>query len=168
MKPTKQSIVTHLFAALCGLGTAQTAFMLTGESPKHYSVAAKHPGGALYECQGVRVKDGDTVECDVIQLPFGISLTNQSVRAADYDAWESGEHARSTGPHVTPEEITKGRKAAKDLRDLMVDSTLYIMPISKSRDNFGRLLAKFVVDHNGTRTEVGEWMRTHDNVRPTN
>lgn len=137
-----------------------------GERPLGAVMARPHPGGAMYECTGVRVKDADTVEVDQIALPWGISLTNQAVRAASYDAYESGYHARSTGPAVTPEEIIKGKQAAKDFRELLAQGTLYIQPISRPRDDFGRLLANLFIDQHGTQIDLAEWMRSHGHVRP--
>lgn len=109
------------------------------------------------------VSDADTIHGDVI-LPWGVTLRGESMRAADYDAAETSKRRRSV--EVTDAEVEVGLKAASSLKELMDGGTLYASPVERTRDVYGRLLAKFrVVTKAGERIELGEWMSERGYLR---
>jgi hypothetical protein len=119
----------------------------------------------------LRVVDGDTVEGD-IQMPWGITLTNQMIRA-DYDTWESRNVQRSTGPVVDAAEVTKGIAATAELKTLTTHGILYVTPLrgGPERDNFGRVLAQFYISPNNGRNElisVKDHMTKKGHIRGSN
>lgn len=94
--------------------------------------------------QGVYAKDADTVGCTSVDLPYGVSLRDASVRATSFDAWETSRQRYS---NTTDTEIALGKKAHAYLQSLMTKGDFYIIPPSQGsgRDNFGRLLGDFYI-----------------------
>lgn len=112
-----------------------------------------------------RVVDGDTIEADVL-LPFDVALLHQKIRCSDYDAWESSK--RRSSVDVTDAEVTKGKAATKDLKELL-DSMpiIWLLPADECRDNYGRLLGRlYVADGKRKAFPVSEWMTARGHVRP--
>lgn len=116
-----------------------------------------------YELANIRVIDGDTIEADVL-LPWSITLRQQPIRASDYDAWESSKRRRSV--EVTDEEVRRGKIATEQLRGLAMRATIYALPASEGRDNYGRILARlYYVDDQGRTESIAQMMHRGRHVR---
>lgn len=113
----------------------------------------------------VAVIDGDTFRISTIELPWGVGLRDQTVRANDFDAWETSRRRRSV--IVTEDEIEKGHAAESAVRELFREAqAIYVSPGPKDRDVYGRLLASVtVIDKAGKRVDVGQWMRANGHCR---
>ena len=116
-------------------------------------------GAEPFEAQGITVIDGDTIHVEVLHLGFGVALTNETIRAADFDAWEASKRRRSV--KVTDEEVIKGKAASKDLHAWLNHGKFEIQPVGPTRDRYGRLLGKWYI--NGV--SVAELMNEHGHVR---
>ena len=110
------------------------------------------------EATGVRVIDGDTIEVENLDLGWSVALRDVTIRAADYDAWESSRRRRSV--RVTDEEVVKGKAATEALRKYLEGKTLTVTPAGQ--DRYGRLLGVLQVDG----TSVADWMKTNGHLRP--
>ena len=109
------------------------------------------------------IHDGDTLKAYEVQLPFGVSLRDQSVRADGYDAWEI-DRTRKTIIY-DKDELEKGIEAYKALCDLLRDGGLWIDETGK-RDPYGRLNARlWTKDRSGKWIDVAEWMKEHGHAR---
>ena len=110
----------------------------------------------------IKVVDGDTIHADII-LAYGVVLEDQTIRAIDYDAWESRKIRRSVGK-ISDDEIAKGQKAKAALQVLIdqTDITLEAPTDPKRyRDNYGRLLGKLYTDGHS----IGQWMQKNGHCR---
>lgn len=133
--------------------------------------AIKAPVALSYDvgCQvvDVTVLDGDTIRGTVL-LPFGIALVNQTIRANDFDAFESSKHRQSEAAgEITDAEVVKGKRVSKELCDELSepDTYLCIKPGLKERDTYGRILASWNLVRGNRATPVREiaaqrkWLR---------
>jgi hypothetical protein len=112
-----------------------------------------------------RIKDGDTLVADVL-LPWNVTLRDEDVREATYDAWES-RRGRG-GIVITEEELAKGKQATKDLTELFRDNKAYLgVSDDAKRDSFGRLLGKYWAYDtvNSKWIDVREFMRERNHLR---
>lgn len=121
------------------------------------------PGGPLklfdlrygIELRNVGVVDGDTIHADLL-LPYGIVLEKQTIRASDYDAWESRKIRRSVGP-ISDAEIARGKRAKEHLQRLVSDGPIYLEAPGKNeeqRDSYGRLLGKFMLNGSSIKSAM--------------
>lgn len=118
-----------------------------------------------YTLDNWRVLDGDTIAAERLNIPFGVCLTDVTMRMADYDAWETS-FRRST-VDVTGEEIRRGKVAAKDLEELLKQNSFRVLPgdTKKPRDVYGRLLVKIEVKLNNEWTSLAKWMTEKGHTR---
>jgi hypothetical protein len=113
------------------------------------------------------VLDGDTIKAD-IRCPFGLTIRDRTIRAADFDAWESSRHRQTV--NVTDVEIVRGKKAQKELTLLLSndngfdDWKLYAEDTGR-QDAYGRILAVLWIRENEGWTRLGSWMRDRFHVR---
>lgn len=103
---------------------------------------------------GVRVVDGDTIRGDVV-LPFGITLRDQTIRALEYDAWESSRARRTV--KITDEELAKGREAKAQFAKLVASGRVFVEPGRQERDPYGRLLARVWVHSEDAWISLAVW-----------
>jgi endonuclease YncB( thermonuclease family) len=108
-----------------------------------------------------RVIDADTVNADV-NLPWDVTLRNQTVRASDYDAWESTKRRRSV--EVSDEEVEKGKLAIEEFKKLLAGSSAFYM-VPAGKDVYGRLLAKWIIVKDGRIVNVAAWAEKNGHVR---
>ena len=117
-----------------------------------------------YLAKGVRVIDGDTLKVETLMLPWDVALTNQRIRIADFDAWESSYRRRSV--NVTDEEVKKGKQATEDLKELVAEAQVFILPYKKrSRDVYGRILATIEIKKDNQTIQLKDWMRERGHLR---
>jgi hypothetical protein len=123
---------------------------------------AQPPGALLVE--RYEWHDADTATRAVVRFPYGVSIEG-TIRAEDYDA---AEIASRTGTDVSESEKAIGKQAVEELRRMSVGRTLYVVPSHGGRrDNFGRLLGKFVLVDGGKReTWLREWAISNGYTRP--
>lgn len=117
---------------------------------------------SLFKLTNVEVTDGDTITA-TIELPWDISIRNQSIRALGFDAFESTYYRKSV--KITPAEIVKGKLAKEELINLLNTGDLYVAPGSESRDNYGRILAFLIIKNSdGSTIKVDRYMvdKGHD------
>ena len=109
-------------------------------------------------CSEIEILDGDTIRSNV-HLPFGVCLLSQTIRANDFDAYESSKrrHSEASG-EIKDEEVIKGKRCTKELCDILSepDTYLYIKPGLQERDTYGRLLASWSILKGNKRTPVRE------------
>ena len=119
-----------------------------------------------YTLDNWHLLDGDTIVAERLNLPFGVCLTDVTMRMADYDAWETS--FRRTTVNVTNEEIKKGKAAAKDLNELLKNNPFRVLPgdTDKPRDVYGRLLVKIEVNlpEKGW-IKIADWMKEKGHCR---
>lgn len=110
-------------------------------------------------------KDGDTIQAD-IHLDWGITLTDQTIRCSDFDAWECSTKRKTV--KVTPDEIVKGNAAKAYVNNLVKDHTFYIIPAKQQRDVYGRILGVIIVSSNkGENVHLlSALMEERQHVRP--
>lgn len=122
--------------------------------------------GEPYKLAHWVVKDGDTIHAETLYLPFGVALYDVDMRCADFDAWESS-YRRAT-VSISAEEITRGKRAAKELAELLAANEFRVLPPNDSRvrDVYGRLLVVIEVKlpERGW-VKLADWMRLHNHVR---
>ena len=111
------------------------------------------------EAVGVRVKDADTIEVDVLNLGWGVALNNVSIRAANFDSWESSKRRQSV--KVSSAEVVKGKLATEEFKAWIEGKTFTVEPVAEPHDRYGRLLGIWYVDGES----VAEWMKEHGHVR---
>lgn len=111
-----------------------------------------------------QVYDGDTLRRVDIKLPWGVTLSNQSIRAADYDAHEISRIRRTVT--VTDEEIALGKQARDYLRGLLSGCEIVIVPGNAPRDNYGRVLARwYLIDSDGGLIPLQKLMTENHHTR---
>ncbi len=120
------------------------------------------PTVAYYNLTNVRVVDGDTIEAD-ISLPMRVTLRQEMIRCANYDAWESSKRRRSV--NVTDEEVVKGKAATEALKSLIASGQLMVQLENDDRDVYGRVLASLYLEREGELISVAEWMETNKHIR---
>lgn len=118
-----------------------------------------------YTLDNWRVLDGDTIAAERLNIPFGVCLTDVTMRMSDYDAWESS--FRRATVNVTSEEIKLGKIATKDLEELLKANSFRVLPgdTKKPRDVYGRLLVKIEVKINNEWISLAKWMTEKGHTR---
>jgi endonuclease YncB( thermonuclease family) len=113
--------------------------------------------------------DGDTITANVL-LTDDIQLVGQSIRAANYDAWESTRYRRSKPFNEFSQaqwqaEIAKGLRAKSDLSELLGSGQLFV--VLRGRDVYGRLLGEFWIyrRQSDELIDVAATMRARGHVR---
>ena len=135
--------------------------VLTGEEVPRRPAVSGDQAGAI--CEVTRVVDGDTLKVNVL-FPWDVTLRDQTVRCLGYDAWESSKRRRSVT--VTDEEVAKGKLATSALSGLLdLSSAVYLVPGTRSRGPYGRILATVMCRVDGRKVDVADWMRSHGHVR---
>lgn len=123
--------------------------------------AAKPATSPLYPFHVHEVKDGDTLQGD-IDLPWKVTLRDESVRMLGYDAWEIRK-----GDGVDEAHIAKGHKAQRELSQLLADRAVYVSPENNGHyDNFGRPLAFVFVRQGNELVPVHAWMKARGHAKP--
>ena len=126
------------------------------------SSAAADPPACYVECAVTSIHDGDTITVDVL-FPWGVTLRDQSVRMAGFDAPEITRTRRTV--RVTADELRRGAKARDALQGLIESAdAVYLSPAAK-RDPYGRLPAFVHVWFEGKLISVAEWMAEQVHVR---
>lgn len=113
------------------------------------------------ECVNVRLHDGDTAHCD-INLGWGVTLRNRSIRAFGYDAPEINRVRQTV--EVTEDEIARGRAAKAALEQLIADGGLWAED-SGETDPYGRISARLWVRKGTEWIDVARWMRARKHTR---
>lgn len=103
------------------------------------------------------VIDGDTIRGD-IDLQWGITLRNETIRAADFDAWETSRRRRSV--RLAEDEVERGRRAKEYLSGLANGCEIVLVPGDEPRGVYGRILAKWYL-----RTDAGHLVSIADLMR---
>ena len=117
-----------------------------------------------YLARGVKVIAGDTLKVETLMLPWDVALTNQRIRIADFDAWESSYRRRSV--NVTDEEVKKGKKATEDLKELVANAQVFVLPYKqRSRDVYGRILATIEIQKDNQTIQLIDWMKERGHLR---
>ena len=118
---------------------------------------------ALPYADGIRIIDGDTIEADVV-LPWGVTLREQNIRAAGFDAWETSRRRKSV--NLVPDEVERGKRAEAALAALLETGRLYLLPdTNEPRDAYGRILARWQIDRDGELVDVADIMRAAGHER---
>lgn len=136
-------------------------------------VSAAPPDVWQPECwcatQNVVVVDADTVKADIV-LPFGgLVMTNRSIRAHGYDAWETSKRRRVL--NLTEEqwtaEIIRGKKSKAEFEALLNGGRLYVSPIPQAEDQdpYDRIDARWLVVKDGVAFNVAEYAKQHGWLR---
>lgn len=112
-----------------------------------------------------RVKDGDTLALDYVQLPWKTGLVNVDLRCAGYDAWEITHKRHSV--KIDNSEIEKGKKAKYFLEELVEDTVqAYLIPENPEFDCYGRLLGYLHLRlRSGVSVDVASVMREKGHTR---
>lgn len=139
--------------------------------------AAAAPAPLTLRLSNITVIDGDTIKADV-HLPYGVTLSQETIRASDYDAWESRRIRRSVG-EITDAELANGKRSKAALQayadDLKNPLTL-LPPVDHTtapelpghhkiewRDNYGRLLGQLW----RRNRSIADDMHRNGHTRPT-
>lgn len=118
----------------------------------------------FYKAEVVKIHDADTFTVN-IDLGFGVSLRDQIVRAADYDAWEINKVRRTIA--VTDEEVVKGKKAKADIEQIFAAAKIIeVQPGKSLRDAYGRLLLTVVIDGKPLKDSLEELGDVRHEVLP--
>lgn len=121
---------------------------------------------AAYQLVEVVAVDGDTVNARIL-LPWKVSLGPESIRASNYDAYESRRNRKTVGP-ITDGEIASGKAAAKALEELLTNSRVFVVPDGNGkRDAYGRILGELWLKRDNEWVDVSAWMKEHGHVRGT-
>jgi len=123
---------------------------------------------AYLEISEVEVIDGDTIKA-VVHLGGGVNLDKQSIRAVNYDAWESRRFRRSKPfssftDQQWEAEVIKGKVATNAVSELIASGKLFVVLESK-RDTYGRLLGRFYVYRNGNLFGVADELKRGGHTR---
>jgi hypothetical protein len=103
-----------------------------------------------------RYHDIDTIPLCDLQLPYGVVLTNVSLRAADFDALEV-DRTRQTVT-VTDKEIAEGRRGALVFQKMCDSGQLQVCPpIDGETDPYGRKRGRFRIVIGQRTVMVKEW-----------
>ena len=136
--------IRHLlrcFLMGASLGELALPLVVDPPAPREPVVAPAVPD-CFVPCCVISVHDCDTLRADVL-LPWGVTLRDQSIRAAGFDAWEVTtirETSNST-VNVTPEEIARGKAATIEFRKLLETGTLYLSPVGTRKGSERRMPA---------------------------
>jgi len=150
-------LVRRLWKDLCGWFPCSAEFLLIVVIVLSCGLVAAFAHGA--EAVGVRVKDADTIEVDVLNLGWGVALNNVSIRAANFDSWESSKRRQSV--KVSSAEVVKGKLATEEFKVWIEGKTFTVEPVAEPHDRYGRLLGIWYVDGES----VAEWMKEKGHVR---
>ena len=103
------------------------------------------------------IHDGDTfTHCDV-SFPWGVALTDRSIRVAKVDACEVTKTRQTVT--VTDAEIIKGKECRDKLRSLANGAKAFVRPTGESV--YGRLEADVYLLKSGEWINVAEWVRSN-------
>lgn len=130
------------------------------------SLVSVAPAGEPYKLAHWVVKDGDTIHAETLYLPFGVALYDVDMRCADFDAWESSY--RRAAVSISAEEITRGKRAAKELAELLNSHEFRVLPPNdpRVRDVYGRLLVVIEVKlPDKGWVKLADWMKLRRHVR---
>jgi len=130
--------------------------------PAAFMTTAEWPAVTYYSVRNVRVVDGDTLEAD-IDLPMRVTLRQEMIRCAGYDAWEANKRRRSV--NVTDEEVIKGKAATEALKSLIASGQLMVQLEEDDRDVYGRVLARLYVARDAELVSVSDWMTKEGHTR---
>ncbi len=119
-----------------------------------------------YELTEIKTHDGDTITAR-IALGWKVTLGPESIRASNYDAYESSRTRKTVGP-ITDGELAKGKAAAKALEELLAGSRVYVVTDGNGkRDAYGRILGELWLKRDDEWVDVSAWMKEHGHVRGT-
>jgi endonuclease YncB( thermonuclease family) len=130
--------------------------------PAALMTTAEWPAATYYKLRNVRVVDGDTLEAD-IDLPMRVTLRQEMIRCAGYDAWEANKRRRSV--NVTDEEVIKGKAATEALKSLIASGQLMVQLEEADRDVYGRVLGRLFVARDAELVSVSDWMTKEGHIR---
>lgn len=117
-----------------------------------------------YELTEIKTHDGDTITAR-IALGWKVTLGPESIRASNYDAYESSRTRKTVGP-ITDGELAKGKAAAKELGELLAVSKVFVVPDGNGkRDAYGRILGELWLKRDNEWVDVSAWMKQHGHVR---
>jgi endonuclease YncB( thermonuclease family) len=141
--------------------TLLLCFLAGSRQPTADSLYAAEP----FTAEGITVKDGDTLHVQKLHLGWGVALVDQTLRCADFDAWESSRRRQTVD--VTDAEIIKGKRAAAVLAEIVRTRRLRIEPhIGRDRDVYGRLLVViFIVDGDPPLRPLADFMEAGGHCR---
>jgi hypothetical protein len=154
--------ICSLFAALAAL----VPIPKTGapDAPANPAV----PPAGFYALAGFEPHDGDTFKADIL-LPWGVTLRDQHVRCAGYDAWEITRGRQTV--EVTDAEIEKGKAALAGLQGLCSGAVPFLSPVYDAKGRqldsvYGRLQGRLIVRlDSGEVVDVAKWMALHGHCR---
>ena len=96
--------------------------------------------GGKYECSQIRVVDGDTLDCGILDLGLGVALVNERIRLVGINSPESFRPS-------CPEERAKGILAKEALAKAVADGIVVVLTSDKDeRGKFGRVFGWLYVD----------------------
>lgn len=168
---------------IAGMIVIASALILLGQqifaqpAPAEPQALKAAPIPLTLRLSSITVIDGDTIKADV-HLPYGVTLSQETIRASDYDAWESRRIRRSVG-EITDAELANGKRSKAALQayadDLKNPLTL-LPPVDHTtapelpgnhrvewRDNYGRLLGQFW----RRNRSIADDMHSNGHTRPT-
>jgi len=152
-----------LLTGAVAIGAILTGFRSSSISePEALMTTSEWPAVTYYKLRNVRVVDGDTLEAD-IDLPMRVTLRQEMIRCAGYDAWEENKRRRSV--NVTDEEVIKGKAATEALKSLIASGQLMVQLEEDDRDVYGRVLARLYVAREGELVSVADWMTANRHTR---
>jgi len=166
MKRIPESIIVGVFLLMLAY-LVRTSLDVTPASraagATTLSAPPSTPPGCFYLPVTVtRVKDADTVVCD-IHLPLNVTLTGETLRAGSFDAWEASKRRR--GIYISDEEVRKGKDAAVATREYLAkfhNQMTLQLPKGRKRGKYGRILGTWYVGGKPLR----DWMKQHHFLRP--
>ena len=112
-------------------------------------------------CENVTVHDGDSIKAD-LNLGWGVTLRNRSIRAFGYDAPEINRVRQTV--EITEEEIGRGKEAKAALEQLIEGGGLWAED-SGETDPYGRISARLWVRKGTEWIDVARWMRARKHTR---
>lgn len=110
------------------------------------------------EAKSIVCLDGDTVRAD-IHLGFDVVLRDQTIRIADFDAWEASRRRQTVV--IDSAELEKGQKAKEALAKLLHDAKRVEVVESGKGDPYGRRSCAVYADGKS----VAEYMRQNGHER---
>lgn len=161
MTPKNDGLTPTIALALVALGCGlQSLLFQCWTVPEANAAQVFQAPACQLRLENIEVVDGDTIHADIC-FPYGVCLTHQTIRASDYDAWESRRTRRAVGT-ITDAEIEKGKIAKADLEALKADG-FFLVPEGKgTRDNYGRILGRLF----SKGQTIANYMHTHNHCRP--
>jgi endonuclease YncB( thermonuclease family) len=92
-----------------------------------------------------------------------VTLRQEMIRCAGYDAWEANKRRRSV--NVTDEEVIKGKAATEALKSLIASGQLMVQLEEDDRDVYGRVLGRLFVARDAELVSVSDWMTKEGHIR---